>query len=237
MAKPYIRDNKVKFRLRKKITGHSLVDICGLNKYKKPGDVILQLLGFYTPAFDPKYRFRGNNAEQLARIYYSKKLGFEIVFYTEEQLKACYYDVFNDDDYFGGVPDIEIPKDLFLVEVKSKSMKDYDEIVSKGNLPLDEVYQGMYYAYKRNYPKFRMFYVFYDEETEKILFEGGTPTTYKNVMIFEKEFDVDREDIEAKMKHAQQYYNWCYTNGYVPLEDISDKVLIEMGLKKDNNGK
>lgn len=231
MAKPYIKNDKVKFRLRKKITGHSLVEICGLNKYKKCGDVVLQLLGFYEPKFDEKYRFRGNNAEQLARIYYTKKLGFEIIFHTEEELKKCYYDVFKDDDYFGGVPDIEIPSKSFLVEVKSKSMKDYEEIVTNGNLPLDEVYQGMYYAYKRNFPKFRMFYVFYDVETENILFNGGKPTTYQNVKIFEKEFDVDREDIEGKMKHALQYYNWCYTNGFVPLEDISEKVLIEMGLK------
>lgn len=231
MAIPYIKNDKVKFRLRKKITGHSLVEICGLNKYKKCGDVVLQLLKFYEPKIDEKYRFRGNNAEQLARIYYTKRLGFEIKFYTEEELKDCYYDVFQDDDNFGGVPDIEIPSQDFLVEVKSKSMKDYQEIAINGKLPLDEVYQGMYYAYKRNLPKFRMFYVFYDVETENILFSGGKPTTYQNVKIFEKEFDVDREDIEGKMNFALSYYNWCYINGFVPLEDISDNILIEMGLK------
>ena len=137
----YLNDITIK---KKKITGHSFVDLCSLNPFSKKGDCVLNMLGVYKPPFDNKYLYRGDIAEVLVlKKMQEKYKDIKLIRYTEEDKKANNYDFFHEYVNCGGIPDIIIP-DISLVEVKSKSMKDYDKI-SNGDIPKHELYQGLYY--------------------------------------------------------------------------------------------
>lgn len=201
----------------KKITGTTFPDLAGLNKFKPKGDAVLAMLGYISEPFDEFYTKRGALAEQLALKSLTKR-GKKCVVYDK---KECDYDNFQSNPYFGGLIDIEIPSENTLYEIKSKNIKDYEEIVSKGNLVQEE--QALHYGYLRKYKEVHIMWIFFDDETENCIRNNLPITTYKNLKMFEKTLPVDLEREDKLHKEALLYYTHCLALQEVPVSDISDK--------------
>lgn len=219
-------------KTKKKMSGHSFVALAGFDNFNKRGDAVLNLLGIKKDTIDPKYLYRGEEAERLVRQIYEKKLNKKIVWYNEQAKKDNHYDFFPSYVQCGGIPDILLPEEQIIIEVKSKSMKDYNYIKSNG-APLNELYQGLYYSYLSMYGKTIMFYVFFDEESEKEIFANNPITNYSNLKFLSQEYVVKRDDIELLVKSSLKYYNECVREQKIPLCDISKNVLLEIGVGGD----
>lgn len=203
----------------KKITGHSFVDLLGINKFVKRGDALLSLHGVCSEKVDPKYLRRGDFAEYIAKIYYQRE-GHVCITYDKKEIG---YDNFKENKTCGGIIDIEMPAERSLVEVKSKSLKDYNLVIN--NPPANELYQGMFYAYLRGYVSFNMFWLFFDENTENEIFAGVKPTSLKNIKKFEKEYFVDTADIKNKIAEAEAIVENFRKEKRIPLSEISPKYI------------
>ena len=214
---------------KKKISGHSFVNLADLNPFSKRGDTILSLLGIKKDDFDSKYMLRGEVAESLVRSIYENKLHKKITWYDEQTKKKNNYDLFPKYLQCGGIPDIELFEENTLIEVKSKSMKDYDKIKQSGALAY-ELYQGLYYGYLRNFSKITMFYVFFDEETEQEIYENKPVKTFNNIKFLKQEYDVNRDEIDFLLRSVLNYYNTCIKEKRIPIEDISNQVKQEIGV-------
>lgn len=225
-------DTKITIQTKKKITGHSFVELCGLSAFNKKGDSVLGLLKLHKNEVDPKYLYRGDMAEKIV-AFYLKKNNIDYIYYTEEDKKKFNYDFFQNYAQCGGIPDFEIPSHDYLIEVKSKSMSKYNEIVEEQ--PKEEVYQGLYYAYLRGYEKAKLIWVFFDEQTEQEIFANKKPTTLKNVKFYSKEYVVNKEEIKKMLYDSLLYYCKCVQEKRIPIADISPKVLQELDLNGDNN--
>lgn len=212
---------------KKKITGHSFVALAGLDIYNKPGDAVLSMLKIYSSEVDPKYLARGNYAEKMVGLVL-KSQGKEVTYYDEQYKKAHYYDCFPRYNSLGGIPDFEIFKESLTVEVKSKSMKKYEEI--KSEIPISELYQGLFYCYLREHRDLKMAYVFFDEETENQIFNKQIPTTLNNCKLLFKKYTCNREELKQLIDKAIMYYNICIANKSIPVKDISPKVLNALQL-------
>lgn len=224
-------DTNITIQTKKKMTGHSFVELCGFSAFKKKGDTVLSLLGAYKEQADPKWLRRGDMAELIVRNYYSKRLGKNIVWYDEQDKKANFFDFFHDYQQCGGIPDIEIPEEKLLIEVKSKSLSKYDEIIAK--LPKEEIYQGLYYSYLRHFPNAVLFWVFFDKESEEAIFAGEKPKTLNNVKCFAKNYDVNESEMKGLISGALKYYNTCIKEQRIPLGDISQSVLDKLGFPRE----
>ena len=215
---------------KKKITGHSFVDIAGLNPYSKRGDALLAYLKIYKPPFDKKYQYRGDMAEKMVGLIL-KRHNKNFLYYDEAAKKANNYDFFPNYKFCGGIPDFEIPSEKTTHEVKSKSLKDYDKI--KNDIPKWELYQGLYYGYLRKHPRVIMDYVFFDEESEKLLFENKKPKTLDNCKILQKRYFVNESEIENMIIDVFYYIDSCLSKKAIPLEDISPSILKALNIQND----
>lgn len=213
----------------KKITGHSFVNLVGLNKYNKKGDTILSMLKLYKSEFNDKYKYRGEMAEKMIGVIL-KKQGKDFITYDEKAKKDNDYDFFPNYKEIGGIPDFEIPSEETIHEVKGKSLEKYKEV--KENPPKDEVYQGLLYTYLRGWNTLIMDWVFFDVESENMLFQNKLPKTLDNCQVMQRKYLVNREEMEDLILDAISYYNECVTNRRIPLGDISPKVLKSLGLKE-----
>ena len=72
-------------------------------------------------------------------------------------------------------------------------MSMYDSVMKQ--MPLEEVEQGKYYCYLDKKPNLKMAYVFFDKESEDLLFEGKMPKTLDNCKVVFKKFEVDFDEI------------------------------------------
>lgn len=217
-------NDKVKIKPRK-ITGHPFVELIGLNKFTKVGDALVYMFKILKKQVDEKYLKRGTYAEAIVKVWLEKQ-GYECVTYDAEKIN---YNNFDDGYDFGGVIDIEIPSCQTLVEVKSKSMKSYSFI--ERQKPLDEVYQGMLYAYLRGYATFKMIWIFFDELTENEIFNGLKPTTLKNIKKIEEEYVVDNGDMVQKMYEAKSIVDKFIETKKISLNDLSQECLDELKAK------
>ena len=218
---------------KKKITGHSFVDIAGLNTYSKKGDALLSYLKIYKPPFDKKYQYRGDMAEKMIGFILKKQIK-EYLYYDEAAKKANNYDFFPNYKFCGGIPDFEIPSEKTVHEVKSKSLKDYEKI--KSQPPIYEIYQGLYYAYLRKYDYLIMDWVFFDEESEKLLFENKKPKTLDNCKIVQRRYvitDEIRNKIQDMIMDDILYIDSCLSKKAIPLEDISPSILKALNIQND----
>lgn len=218
---------------KKKITGHSFVDIAGLNPYSKRGDALLSYLKIYKPPFDKKYQYRGDMAERMIGFILKKQMK-EYLYYDEAAKKANNYDFFPNYKFCGGIPDFEIPSEKTVHEVKSKSLKDYEKI--KSQPPIYEIYQGLYYAYLRKYDYLIMDWVFFDEESEKLLFENKKPKTLDNCKIVQRRYvitDEIRNKIQDMIMDDFLYIDSCLSKKAIPLEDISPSILKALNIQND----
>lgn len=238
----YFETNKT-IQNKKKITGHSFVALCDLDQFNKKGDMVLNLLGLYKKPFDVKYMYRGEVAEDLVRQYYEKKLHRPFIWYDEDAKKKNNYDFFKEYQQCGGIPDMEMQDDEEIIEIKSKSMNKMNAIANENNIPKEELYQALYYGYlrlkRKNIHKVTMAYVFFDKETENLIFNNQKPITYKYIKLFIKSYDMADyiDEIESLIKKALIYYNTCIEQKRIPLADISEEVLKSLFInqeQKDN---
>lgn len=210
--------------VEKKIAGHAFVDILGANPYSQVGDALLKFHKVITETVDEKWLKRGDFAEKIVQHVYSRD-GEKIKVYDKRTIK---YDNFPENKNFGGLIDIELPEKESLIEVKSKSLKDYENILRTP--PKHEVLQGMLYAKLRNYTHFTMEWIFFDAQTEKEIFEGCKPTTLANLKRITKHFQVNDEYITAAMQNVLALVEDFRATKKIPLSKVSDEVLDKLNL-------
>lgn len=212
----------------KKITGHSFVQLIGIDPFTKVGDCLLTMHGLYKEKIDEKWLKRGDFAERVVQRVY-KRDGHIITTYKKEEVN---YDNFQDNLWFGGLLDIELLEEKTLVEVKSKSMKDYDFIVK--NPPLQEIYQGLYYGYLRDYDHITMEWVFFDKQTEEEIFNDLPVTTLQNLKKYSKTFAINRDSMKEKLDQARNVLIEFRETGKIHISNISDKVLNYLGFNRND---
>lgn len=226
-------ESKMTPQKKKKITGHTFVDLAGLNTYQKKGDSLLAYLKLYKSDFDKKYAYRGEMAEKMIG-FILKKQNKNFLYYDEAAKKENNYDFFPNYKFCGGIPDFEIPSEKTVHEVKSKSLKDYEKI--KSEPPIYEIYQGLYYAYLRKYDYLIMDWVFFDEESENLLFQNKKPKTLDNCKIVQRRYvitDKIRNKIEEMIMDDISYIDTCLESKKIPLEEISPNILKLLNIETD----
>lgn len=212
----------------KKITGHSFVDILGLNPFSKIGDAILKFHKVIDEKIDDKWLKRGDFAEKIVQHIYTRD-GHKITIYDKKEVK---YDNFQNNQDFGGLLDIELLDEKTLIEVKSKSLKDYEYICKLQ--PQHEIMQGMYYAKLRGYKTFTMEWVFFDPTTEEQVFNGERPTTLANLKRLSKTYNVDDSYITTKMFQVLKVVKAFREHKRIPLDLVSDECLEKLGVKRES---
>lgn len=214
----------------KKINGHNFVELVGMNKFSKVGDVLIKMFGFIKSEVDKKYLIRGDFAEQIVKAVYERD---GHICTTYDKIKVN-YDNFKDNNYFSGLIDIELLEENTLIEVKSKSMKDYDNIIKYP--PKNEIYQGLMYGFLRNYKSIIMEWIFFDEQTEQEIFLGKKPTTLKNLKKYKKVFDVDYDEMRTLLNTAYIIVANFLKTKKISLDLISEDMLVKLGiLRKEVN--
>lgn len=222
----------------KKITGSRVGKLMGVDPFDLKGDCVAEMFGIVKTEVNEFYKVRGDLAENVATLFY-KRIFNDVIHHNP---KDCKWDLFADIKGYGGVIDIEIPSAKTLIEVKAKNMKDYDKVVNDG-VPSQEI-QGKFYGVLKKYNYVLMFWCFFDDELEnkikeqmelnKIGFpiEKFTKEDFQNIKYFEKEIQVNAEELKPQFRQAYDYYKWCFDNRKIPLNDISEKTLEKLGLKK-----
>jgi len=171
----------------KKVTSRAFPTLLGKNKYESSGKATLERFGLIEKEqIDPYWLVRGNLAEKIVYNFllnhYKEQKGVDVKLTTWKK-EEINYDNFPKNEKFGGMIDIAIsqpPEYRAVVEVKSKSMKDYDLIKeNKGNE--EEVLQGLFLAYLSKSEKCLMAYVFFTPEQEKQIKDAMTNGTQKDI--------------------------------------------------------
>lgn len=212
----------------RKIYGHSFVGLCGLDPLSKIGDTLLKMHKLIKEDVPKKYLLRGDFAEKIIKHVYERD-GHKCTTYNKYEIK---FDNFKELKYFGGLIDIELLEEKTLIEVKSKSMKDYEYV--KASPPKQEVYQGLYYGFLRRYDTITMEWVFFDEETEQEVFEGKKPTTLKNLKKHSEIIPINYIEMNNLLTQALKLNKAFEENKKISLNLISDEVLNQLGLKRPN---
>lgn len=173
----------------KKIYSRNFPSLIGKNEYNSSGREALGVLNLLEKeSIDPFYTLRGDVAERFVyekvKDFFGKKYGLgnvEVKLFDNKDY--TYGDMWNYDKEtkkgnkdFGGRMDIGVKvtmndgtKRAFIIEVKSKSMKDYDKIAVQKNYPESETYQGIFLANMGNQSQVTMFWVFFTEAQEEEL--------------------------------------------------------------------
>lgn len=224
----YLVFNKNELKIKRKIPARIFVGLCGFDNYKSKEDYLLLLHELCDEEVDPKYLRRGEFAEGLIKRCYERD-GRCPTTYNKVEVR---WDNFKNVRLWGGLIDIELPLEQTLVEVKSKSIRHYDFIDK--NPPKNEVYQGLFYAYHRNYPKCIMEWVFFDAIQEEAIFNGDMPKTLHGMKRISKEFEVDRPHMMQLLSDAEKLVVDFRLNPKIPIALISPDVL--QAVVKKNGG-
>lgn len=97
----YFLKNKNKF---KKITGSRFASILGLNKYSSPVKTWAIMTNLYFEEMDETLSKVGNTIEPMIKKYVEEKTNVKYKQYNPFEVR---WDVFSDNDVFGGIPDGE----------------------------------------------------------------------------------------------------------------------------------
>ena len=221
----YFDDNDI--IKNKRITGTTIADLMGINKWKTQGDCLLNMFGIIVEPFDEYYTKRGALAERLA-LKSLEKRGHKCITYNAQEIGWNNFP--QNKNNLGGVIDIELPLEKTLYEIKSKSMKDYEEILKNGNVVQEQ--QAIHYGYLREYDKVHIMWIFFDEQTEYEIKNDLPITTLKNLKMIERELFVNREELVYMYLEVINFYDECYTNRRIPLHLISDKYLNKLGFER-----
>ena len=167
-----------------KVTSRMFPILNNKNSFNGVGYAVLDRLGLLEfESIDIYYTIRGAIGEILARQFVEKmyKEGLKVDIETVAFDSQISYDggktFYGNDNFktnpkFGGVLDIAIKSPeayRAVIEVKSKSLKDYEYIVVKKSPPEEEVEQGLMLAHLSRVDKLLMVYIFFDELQEKTL--------------------------------------------------------------------
>jgi hypothetical protein len=153
------------------ISSHTLVDLVGLNKYASVGKTLLTMFGLIEKNPIPLYQtIKGQIVEEFATQYLNELYGgrYNIESFVLEQFKN--FNQFQDQLPFSGALDKLIHGDVKLpVEIKSKEIREYENIAVKKNYPKDQIIQGANQAYMYGAKKFMMLYGFLKPEISDLL--------------------------------------------------------------------
>lgn len=215
----YIIFNKNELRMKRKIPARIFVGLCGFDNFKTREDYLLMLHELYDETVDDRYLKRGDFAEGLIKRCYERD-GRGPTTYNKVEIK---WDNFKNIKVWGGLIDIELPLEQTLVEVKSKSIDKYDYI--DRNPPKSEVYQGLFYAYHRGYPKCIMEWVFFTPPQEDAIFNGHMPQSLQGMKRISKVFEVDRPHMASLLESAEKFVKDFRENPKLPVASISPEIL------------
>ena len=215
----YLVFNKSELKIKRKIPARIFVGLCGFDNFKSREDYLLMLHELYDETVDDKFLKRGNFAEGLIKRCYERD-GRCPTTYNKVEIN---WDNFKNIKVWGGLIDIELPLEQTLVEVKSKSIDKYDYI--DRNPPKSEVYQGLFYAYHRGYPKCIMEWVFFTPLQEDAIFNGDMPSSLHGMKRISKEFEVDRPHMTKLLQDAEKFVMDFRLNPKVPIASISPDIL------------
>jgi hypothetical protein len=153
------------------ISSHTLVDLVGLNKYASVGKTLLTMFGLVEKNPIPLYQtVKGQIVEEFATQYLNELYGgrYNIESFVLEQFKN--FNQFQDQLPFSGALDKLIHGEIKLpVEIKSKEIREYENIAVKKNYPKDQIIQGANQAYMYGAEKFMMLYGFLKPEISDLL--------------------------------------------------------------------
>ena len=221
----------------KKITGTKFPVLLGKNPYKRKGEQALELLGILKPdKIDEYYLKRGDEAERIAKMVLESK-GFKCITWEKKEVD---FDNFKYIKHFGGLIDIAVTEPYRLVvEVKSKNIKKYQEIVQYGN-PHEEK-QGDLYAYLSECDCL-MVWVFFNDETEQCIREGKpydingfNAKGERNVSIYTKFNSVDRNLLKKETEEAKNYMETIMRDRRIWIYDLNEEILNKLGLTMGEN--
>ena len=222
----YLCFEQSEFKKDKKITARIFVGLAGFDNFKTPHDYLLQMFGFFDESETSeekqqmaKYLKRGNYAENIVFKVYMRDGMSPIMF----DKKAIEYDNFKHIKRFGGLIDIDMPFFSTLSEVKSKNIKEFENIEKWP--PKKEIYQGLFYGYLQNYDKINMDWIFFDDKTEQEVMNDLPVTTNKHLKKITKTYDVDRVEMFSLMKQTEDFVDAFIKDPKIPIEKISPKIL------------
>lgn len=101
LSKRYLDSSKKYF---KKITGTRFGSILNLNKYASPFKTWTIMVNIFKDVMDPTLAKVGNTIEPKIRDYVQQKINCKYLFYNPSEIG---WDVFKDNEIFGGIPDGE----------------------------------------------------------------------------------------------------------------------------------
>jgi hypothetical protein len=202
------KDNKIQIKTKAlktpNISSHTLVDLVGLNKYASVGKTLLTMFGLAERQPIPLYQtVKGQIVEEFATRYLDELYGgrYNIESFTLEQFKN--FNQFQDQLPFSGALDKLIHGDIKLpVEIKSKEMREYENIAVKRNYPKDQIIQGANQAYMYGAEKFMMLYGFLRPEISELL--KDLTRTY---IIKKTEFDPAGNEI-GEVEAEENLWSW-----------------------------
>lgn len=217
-----------KYYKNKKITATSFYGLIGGNKFKPKGDYLLSVLGLLKEPFDEFYSKRGEIAERVLNKWLVER-GYTTKTWNKFDIK---FDNFPNHSQLGGMIDIAITSPFrCVVECKSKNIGDTEKIKRFPNL--EQEYQGLFYGYMSKCKKVKIIYVFFtDEQEQNIRNNIKIDESVENFEFYEKDLEVDENDLKEKVSKAIEYKSKCIKEGKISLEDISDKALALLNLQR-----
>lgn len=215
------------------ISSHALVDLCGLNPWSSPGKALLSSFGFLEKEdIDPYQTLKGGLVEHFADEYLKSLYGDRLDLESFTLSQFANFNQFPDQPPFSGALDKLLKAPVKLpIEIKSKEMKAWEDIVTFQEWPKDHLVQGMNQAYFVGASRFMMLYGFLTDEASlllrKLVDEGltrelfGSDTysinykemaetfgfTYDMFKFAHKIFEVNVEEIEGYRRKALDLYN------------------------------
>lgn len=88
----------------KKITGSRLGSVLNVGQYSSSVKTWCDMVGIYSEPLDPIYANAGNIIEPKIKDYVQESLGIKYIQYDPKKIG---FDMFRDNQYFGGIPDGE----------------------------------------------------------------------------------------------------------------------------------
>lgn len=153
------------------ISSHTLVDLCGLNKWASPGSALLRMFGFLEKEkIDPYQTLKGGLVEHFADTYLYELYGDALDLESFTLSQFVNFNQFPESVPFSGALDKLLRAPIKLpIEIKAKEIKAWNEIVEKDMWPNDHRVQGMNQALFVKASRFMMVYGFLTEEASLLL--------------------------------------------------------------------
>lgn len=136
LSKEYLESNKDKF---KKITGSRLASVIGENQYCSELKIWTIMVNIYSEPMDPIYANAGNIIEPKIKEYVEQITNIKYISYDPKKIS---FDIFKENNIFGGIPDgepinknneLDYP-DKPMLEIKTTSIDAFEFTKKDGAL-------------------------------------------------------------------------------------------------------